>query len=270
MTETTGTQDSYFVRVGEGRFVPTSHAGGAWADDEQHFSPLGGLIVHEIERFQAREQRSGLVMSRIGFDILGKIGVQEFDIDVRTIRPGRTIELMQATVTIGGRETVTARAWYMQSQDTAAVAGGEPDRLPAPESLDSWPLTSVWPGGYIASLDTRPVAPPRPGRTTAWVGTQLPLVAGESAGALASFVALVDTANGIAVRQEPTKWMFPNLDLTIHFYRQPEGSWTGLDTTVVFGDAGQGLTGTVLHDVRGPVGQAQQTLTVRPLPPAQS
>ncbi|MFF3572007.1 thioesterase family protein [Nocardia jiangxiensis] len=270
MSETTGSQDSYFVRVGEHRFVPTPHAGGAWAQDEQHFSPLGGLVVHEIERFRASEQRPPLAMSRIGFDILGRIAVAEFEIAVRTIRPGRTIELVEATVTISGRATVTARAWYMQSQDTAAVAGGEPDRLPAPEALASWPLTSVWPGGYIASLDTRPAAPPRPGRTTAWVGTSLPLVAGESAGPLAGFVALVDTANGIAVRQEPTKWMFPNLDLTIHFYRQPEGSWTGLDTTVVFGDAGQGLTSTVLHDVHGPVGQAQQTLTVRPQPPSGS
>ncbi|MGV9434069.1 thioesterase family protein, partial [Nocardia sp. NPDC003648] len=29
---------------------------------------------------------------------------------------------------------------------------------------------------------------------------------------------------------------------------------------------GQGLTSTVLHDVRGPVGVAQQILTVRPQP----
>jgi hypothetical protein len=266
VSETTGSEDSYFVRAGAGRFVPTPHAGGAWADDEQHFSPLGGLVVHEIERFRARENRPPLTLSRIVFDILGRIAVEEFEIAVEVVRPGRTIELVQATVTIGGRGTVTARAWYMQSQDTAAVAGGEPDRLPAPQSLTPWPLTSVWPGGYIASLDLRPVAPPRPGRTTAWVGTPLPLVAGESAGAAASFVALVDTANGIAVRQEPTKWMFPNLDLTIHFYRQPEGAWTGLDTTVVFGAAGQGLTSTVLHDELGPVGQAQQTLTVRPQP----
>ncbi|MGV9574304.1 hypothetical protein ACWDRX_35110, partial [Streptomyces nigra] len=81
---------------------------------------------------------------------------------------------------------------------------------------------------------------------------------------ICSYLALVDTANGIAVLRPPTEWMFPNVDLTVHLHRQPRGGWTGLDTTVSFGPSGQGLTSTVLHDVDGPVGTAQQILTVRP------
>lgn len=261
MTETQAT--SYFVRVGEGRFAPTVHVGGAWDPDEQHFSPLGGLVVHEILR--ARAQRPALALSRVSFDILGRIGFEEFDVDVRIVRPGRTIELVEATVGIAGRAVVSARAWFLGEQDTDSVAGGEPDRLPTPESLASWPLTSVWTGGYIASLDTRPVGTPQPGRTTAWVRTRVDLIADEPVDPVAAFIALVDTANGIAVRQEPTKWMFPNVDLTLHLYRRPETPWTGLDTTVTFGHTGQGLTSTVLHDHHGPVGVAQQILTVRPL-----
>jgi hypothetical protein len=54
--------------------------------------------------------------------------------------------------------------------------------------------------------------------------------------------------------------MFPDLDLTVHFHRRPEGRWTGLDTTVTSGPIGQGSTSTVLHDINGPVGHAQQIL----------
>ena len=79
------------------------------------------------------------------------------------------------------------------------------------------------------------------------------------------FVGLVDTANGIAVRQPPGEWMFPNLDLTVHLHRQPVGGPVGLDTTVVFGPDGVGLTSSVLHDAHGAVGRAEQILTVRPL-----
>ncbi|GAA1530176.1 thioesterase family protein [Actinomadura kijaniata] len=258
--------DGYYERVDEHRYKPTAHAGGAWDPGEQHFSPLGGLVVHAIERHLAARPDTGLLLGRIGFDILGRLALDECEIDVRTVRPGRTIELVEATVLIGGRPAVRARAWALAAVDTGAVAGGAPDRLPPPEGLAPWPLTSVWPGGYIASLDVRPVGPPRPGRTTAWVSTGLSLVAGEASGPLASYVALVDTANGIAVRQPPTVWMFPNVDLTVHLYRQPEGRWTGLDTTVVFGGTGQGVTSTVLHDAAGPVGYAQQILTIRPLP----
>lgn len=84
---------------------------------------------------------------------------------------------------------------------------------------------------------------------------------------MSSFLALVDTAHGIAVQQPPTEWMFPNLDLTVHLHRRPEGEWTGLGTTAAFGPSAQGLTSTVLHDVVGPVGHAEQILTVRPMPP---
>jgi hypothetical protein len=259
--------DGYYERVDEHRFKPTVHAGGAWDADEQHFSPLGGLVVHAVDRYLAERPGEELVLARISFDILGRLALEECEIRVEAIRPGRTIELLEAVVLIGDRPVVRARAWLVASLDTTAVAGGGAGRLPHPDTLASWPFDRVWPGGYIASVDIRPLDRPRPGRTTAWVSTGLDLVAGEASSPTASFVALVDTANGIAARQEPTEWMFPNVDLTIHLHRRPEAGWTGLDTTVAFGATGQGLTSTVLHDVHGPVGQAEQILTVRPIPP---
>ena len=81
----------------------------------------------------------------------------------------------------------------------------------------------------------------------------------------APFVGPVDTANGIAVRRSPRKRVFPNVDLTTHLHRQPAGRWEGLDTTVVSGPDGAGLTTTVLRDLTGPVGRAGRLLTVRPL-----
>ncbi|MCX4447582.1 thioesterase family protein [Streptomyces sp. NPDC087866] len=256
---------SYYERIDAHHYKPTAHASGAWSTDEVHFSPFGGLLVHAVERHLAERPGERLLLSRISFDILGRLALDECEIRVETVRPGRTIELVEAVALIAGRPVVRARAWSLAPVDTTEVADGEDDRLTPPEALAPWPMADLWPGGYIASLDVRPLAPPLPGRTTAWISTPLELVAGETAGPLASYVALVDTANGIAVREQPTEWMFPNVDLTIHLHRQPEGRWTGLDTTVVFGPTGQGLTSTVLHDVNGPVGRAEQILTVRPL-----
>jgi hypothetical protein len=241
---------SYFDRIDRHRYKPTAHASGAWDTDEMHFSPLAGLVVHAIDGYLAERPPSGLLLSRISFDILGRLALEECEIRVESIRPGRTIELLEAVVDIAGRTVVRARAWLLTELDTGAVAGGGDARLTPPDAVPSQSL-AFWPGGHCASIDFRPLTPPRPGRTTAWISTHLDL----------------DTANGIAVRRPPTEWMFPNVDLTIHLHRRPEGRWAGMDTTVVFGPTGQGLTSTVLHDVHGPVGQAQQTLTVRPLPP---
>ncbi|MFD4599551.1 thioesterase family protein [Streptomyces sp. NPDC058464] len=257
--------DSYFEAVGDRRYKPTPHTGGAWAAEEQHFSPLAGLVVHALDRYRAAGPDTGLLLSRISYDILGRLALDECEIEVETIRPGRTIELLEAVVRIAGRPVLRARAWYLAELDTTTVAGGPDARLVPPDSLTPWRASELWPGGYINSVEIRPIAAPRPGRTAAWLSTPLELVAGVPVSPVASFLTLVDTANGIAVRQPPTEWMFPNVDLTIHLHRQPRGPWTGLDTKVAFGPTGQGLTSTVLHDVDGPVGHASQILTVRPL-----
>ncbi len=257
---------SYFERAGAGRFRPTAATGGAWAVDEQHISPMTGLVVHEVERFAAARGADGLVVARVSMDILGVLKLADFEIRVETVRPGRTIELLEAVVIARGRPAVRARVWRMAEHDTAAVAGGQAPALPAPESVPAWPMSDAWPGEFITTLDVRAVGPVRQGRTTAWISTRLDLLAGEPVSDVARYLALVDTANGIAIRESPKEWLFPNLDLTIHLHRRPRGPWVGLDTTVVFGARGHGLTSTTLHDLDGPVGRAEQILTVRPVP----
>lgn len=251
---------SYYTRVDERRFLPTEHATGAWNDGEVHMAPLSGLLVHEIEQHRGPGE---LVLSRVSFDILGFLGTAECEIRVETVRPGRTIELIEATASIAGLDVVRARAWYLASFDTAAVKGGEPGRLPSPESLPSIDITGRWPGGFIRSLDVRVVSAPEPGRATGWLRGD-DLLDGEAIGSVASFISLVDTANGIAARESPREWTWPNVDLSIHLWRQPIGRWVGLDTTVTWGPTGQGVTSTVLHDESGAVGFAHQSLTVRP------
>ncbi|WP_344936827.1 thioesterase family protein, partial [Actinoplanes nipponensis] len=251
-------------RAGAGRFRPTAATGGAWAVDEQHISPMTGLIVHAVEQFAAARGADGMVVARVSMDILGVLKLEEFEIRVETVRPGRTIELVEAVVIARGRPAVRARVWRLAEHDTAAVTGGQGPALPHPETATGWAMSDAWPGEFITTLDVRPIGTVGPGRTTAWVSTPLDLVAGEPVSNLARYLALVDTANGIAIRESPKEWLFPNLDLTIHLHRQPRGPWTGLDTTVVFGARGHGLTSTTLHDLDGPVGRAEQILTVRP------
>jgi len=213
----------------------------------------------------AQHAQPVMLLSRISFDILGRLAGDECDVRVHTARPGRTIELVEATVAMGSRTVVSARAWYMAPVDTVLVAGGVARPLPAPDSVTPWPFAARWPGGFVKSLEVRPTTPPVAGRTTVWLRTAVDLVEGEAASELASYLALVDTANGIAAREAPDRWMFPNIDLTVHLHRQPTGPWVGLDSTAVFGPSGLGVTSSVLHDQTGPVGHAQQSLTVRPV-----
>jgi hypothetical protein len=254
--------DHYYAPLGGNRFRPSRHVQGAWREDEQHMSPVAGLLAQAVARHEPRPE---LQVARISYDILGLIPLQDSDVTVRTVRPGRTIELVEATLSVAGRDCVRATAWRLVRQDTAEVAGGSPPALAAPDQVPEATSAGVWGGGYIASLHQRRTADSGRGHARAWLRTDVRLVAGEDVDPLARFVGLVDTANGIAVREHPADWMFPNVDLTVHVFRTPQGPWVGFDTTVTFGATGLGLTSSWLHDELGPVGRAEQSLTVRPI-----
>jgi hypothetical protein len=253
----------YYEPTGESRYRPTRHVQGAWNRHEQHMAPVAGLLAHVIE---GHDPRPDLQLARISYDILGLIPLQEGVVVVRTLRPGRTIELVEASLEIEGRTAVRATAWRLSRQDTVSVEGGYPPDLPPVDTMSAWPLDSIWVGGYIASLQVRKSDGAPAGRGQAWVRSDVALVAGQDATPASGFLRLVDTANGIATRVSPREWMFPNVDLTVHLFRRPAGPWVGFDTTVTFGDDGLGLTSSWLHDERGPVGRAEQVLTVRRFP----
>jgi hypothetical protein len=250
---------SYFVRTGPSTFVPTPHVGGAWKLDEQHIAPALGLLTHAVEA----ERGTALAISRLSFDILGVIPLEECAVAVRVLRPGRTVELVEASLSHADRPAVLLRAWRLDGRDTAALAGTALEPLPPPSAMEPWDPTTVWPGGFIDSVELRR-AQVEPGRARFWVRTDVALL-DEPTSTLATAAGLVDIANGMTVRADPRTVAFPNLDLTAHLVRDPEPGWLGFDTTVTFGPSGLGLTSSVLHDERGPFGTLAQSLTVRPM-----
>lgn len=251
--------DAFYVRKGETEFLSTLHSQGAWQPGEQHLAAAAGLVLAEAER----RLPSDKLVSRVSFDVLGVIHSGPFTIDVRMLRPGRSIELIEASMRHGDRISVQARIWRLASSDTQHVQGTEWSSLPPPDALPPLRLSSFWKGGFIASLEARREAEIRPGRSQSWIRTSYPLVDGELDPSVAGFVKLVDTANGLAVRADPNAVFFANVDLTIHLMRQPVAGWVGFDTRVSFGPTGLGETFSVLSDIQGPVGTAAQSLTVR-------
>lgn len=251
--------DAYYVRLGEHRFVSTLHSQGAWQPGEQHLAPASGLVLAEVERRLPNDK----LVSRVSVDVLGVIHSGEFTIDVEVSRPGRSIELIEANMRHGARTSICARIWRLSSTDTTQVRGIEWTPLPPPEAMRALALPFEWRGGFIKSLEARQDVQARPGRGRSWIRTRYPLVAGEVDSPVAGFLKLVDTANGLVARERPSRVFFANVDLTVHFIRQPEAGWVGFDTRVNFGASGVGETLSVLSDIRGPLGTAAQCLTVR-------
>lgn len=253
----------YFTQVDDDVYAPTERVGGAWNPEEQHVCPLLGLLAQRAELDRDERRDDGLVVSRLSYDILGTLRMEPVELRTRVLRPGRSIELVEVIASQGGRDGVALRAWLMQPQDSSEVQGQEFEPMPSAGDMDEFGISSVWGGGFIASVATRRILH-APGRAQVWARSETRLLEGKEQSGLAYVAGMLDLANGIAVRAEPVDVLFPNIDLTAHIFRQPEGEWIGYDTRVSFGGEGVGLTETVLHDARGPVGTSSQILTVRP------
>lgn len=227
-------------------------------------APVAGILAHVLESFEARP---GLRIARISYEILGLIPEGEFEIVTSMLRPGRTIELVQAELIAGGRVAVRATAWRLQTSDTTEVHGIVDQGMPGVEQAGEPVDLSEWPGGYIRSIEARPLPDHIAGSGRVWLRTSHPLLNAEPVSDFARLAGLIDTSNGIASRVLPGEggYAFPNVDLQVHLYRVPAGEWLGLQNAVNFGTDGVGLTSTILHDADGPFGRAEQILTLRKL-----
>jgi hypothetical protein len=254
---------AYFQRLDGTRFSAEATVQGAWNTDQQHIAPSLGLLTHVVEQDRDRRRGPDLELSRLSFDILGTLPVGVVEVGLRVLRPGRTIELVEATLRSEDRAALVLRAWMLKPSDTTAVEGTHFASLSAPEQHESWSASQMWPGEFVRTVEARRTQL-APGRAQVWLRPLVPLVEREAVSLVARALGVLDLANGVTPRVGADEVAFPNLDTTVHLFREPRGEWVGLDVTVTFGPGGIGLTHSVLHDVTGPVGTVAQILTVRP------
>ncbi|QIM17558.1 thioesterase family protein [Leucobacter coleopterorum] len=254
--------DVLFRRLAENRFLATEKVGGAWDPREQHIAPSLGLLAHLVEQDRDARRSDGLQIARVSFDILGPFLVGEVEAAVRVLRPGRTIELVEATLAFEGRVVLTLRAWLMQRTGTEQLAGSALPAIPSRHEMEPALMDDGWPGEFVRCFEMRRQRL-GVGRAQAWMRPKYPLVDSEPVSPMARMIAQLDLANGITPRVDATELLFPNLDLDGSFFRAPQGEWLGFDTSVSFGPSGVGQTQSTLHDELGPLGTVSQTLTLR-------
>ena len=104
-----------FYSVGDGgRLVPSELTRGPWDPDAQHAGPPSALIARAVERCQPRE---GMRLGRIAIDILAPVPLAPLTVDARVVRPGRSVELLSASLSGPDGEVMRASAWRVAAGD---------------------------------------------------------------------------------------------------------------------------------------------------------
>ena len=88
------------------------------------------------------------------------------------------------------------------------------------------------------------------------------LVAGEEVTPLQRVLVAADSGNGVSAALDWRRYLFINVDLSVHLHRMPEGEWVCLDAITLPEPDGVGMADSALFDERGPIGRAVQTLLV--------
>jgi Thioesterase-like superfamily len=253
---------AFYTRDGD-RLVPSELTRGPWDPGAQHAGPPAALLGRAVERC---EPRDGMQVGRITFEILGPVPLAPLEVRARLARPGRSVELLEASLSGPEGEVMRATAWRLSGGEVRSRS--EPE--PAPPGPASGATREFFPTrqdvGYHTAMEWLFVrgAFLEPGPATVWMRMRVPLVAGEEPSPLERVLVAADSGNGVSAELDYHQYLFINTDLSVHLLRMPAGQWVCLEATTHVD--GLGLTDTALWDERGRIGRAAQTLLVRRRP----
>jgi len=270
--------EAFFIADGD-RYVPTELTRGPWDPDAQHAGPPAALVGREVAGLDGGVGRQ---VGRITYEILRAVPIAPLTVTARVTRPGRAVELIEATLADEEGEVIRARAWrlregdveipgHLSSEDGSGTIGTSPSTLrpgfapPGPDDAATGRFPDTGQDvGYHTAMDYRFVHGgfAEPGPAIAWMRMRVPLIEGEEPTPLERVLVAADSGNGVSATLDWSRFIFVNVDLSVHLQRPLSGEWVCLDAITIPERSGIGIADTALYDERGPLGRANQTLLI--------
>ena len=244
------------------RFLPTPAARAGWYPDALHGGPVAALFAREMERVEAPVP---MMVVRLTVDLLRPVPTRPLTVVTELSRPGKRIQVIDATLVAEGAVVARASALRIRLLDQPVPDHPRRDPIPGPESLPPYVMREA--GGedwfHTRAAEARFVEGDfyEPGPATVWMRLAMPLVAGEQPTPLQAVAAFSDFGNGLS-RVLPRGWLFINADLTVYLHRYPMDEWVCLRSRTDIDDDGIGVAQSELFDRTGAIGHSLQGLVV--------
>jgi acyl-Coa thioesterase superfamily protein/acyl-CoA thioesterase superfamily protein len=257
--------DAFYVRDGDW-FASTPWTRGPWDPGAQHAGPPAALVARAIEGLEPDRE---FQVARFTLEILRPIPLTALRVEARVARPGKRVQLVEASLLDERGDVARAGAWLIRRADEPVPAAGqEPPPFDAPLDAPAAPVFDPpWEGeSYFTAMEWRVVRGAffEPGPAAAWMRSRIPLVEGEEPSPLARVLIVADSGNGISSVRSPLEYLFINTELTVHLFRLPVGEWVCLDAVSRIDPSGIGVAESILWDETGRLGRGNQALLVAP------
>lgn len=256
--------DAFYERDGD-RLHATELTRGPWDAGAQHAGPPAALLGHAIEQLPETDE---FQVGRLTFEILRSVPIAPLRVESRIVRPGRRVQMVEAELSDpGGEVLMRARGWRLRTARLElpgeALLASQPP-APPEEGTAAEFFPTEQEHGYHSAMEVRFVAGGflEPGPATAWLRMRFPLVAGEEPTPLQRTLVAADVGNGISASLDFRRYLFINVDLTVHLERMPQGEWVGVDAMTLPRHSGVGTAESTLFDGEGRIGRALQTLLI--------
>jgi hypothetical protein len=250
--------EAVFHRDGE-RYVPTELARGPWDPNAQHGGPCAALLADRLERHEVGAPAN---VARMTVELLRPVPMRPIELRARTLRPGKKVQLVEASVLADDTEVVRATGLRIRRADIR-FADPPDDRLtpgPSEQLREHFENMGGLNFGFAMDMSVARGEFGVPGPAAVWFRLAAPIVAGEEPTPLMRVAAAADFGNGISGAATWDEHLFINPDLTIYLHRLPHGEWIGLDARTWPTHEGVGVADTALYDDSGRIGRSVQAL----------
>lgn len=255
--------EAFYELAGDG-LVATELTRGPWDPGAQHAGPAAALLGRELERLPEADQ---FQIGRVTFEILRSVPIGPVEVSAQVLRPGRRVQLVEAELRVGGEVLVRATAWRIRTAPVElpaeAVAVEEPPPPPEPGAGGGF-FPTAQTLGYHSAMEVSFISGGfmETGPARVWLRMRQPLLDAEPPTPLQRVLVAADVGNGVSSTLDFRRFLFINVELTVHLERMPVGEWIFLDAVTHPQPNGIGTAASVLCDREGRIGCAHQTLLI--------
>ena len=253
--------ESFYESDGE-LLISTELTRGPWDPEAQHAGPPAALLGRAVEQIEDPEP---FQVARITLEILRAVPIAPLRVEARVARPGRRVQLVEGSLYDDDGEVMRATAWRLRTGSVELPDSPEAEAPPGPDAAKPRDFVSTGESvGYHSAMEYRFLegAFLEPGPAKVWMRMRYPLVDGEPPSPLQRVLVAADSGNGVSATLDWRRYLFVNVDLSVHVERLPIGEWICLDAVTLPQPTGIGVAETLLLDQRGRIGRALQTLLV--------
>lgn len=255
--------DAFYQPLDDDRYRSQEHTRGPWSPDHQHAGPPAALLGDALQR-----ALGGGHVARITIEILRPVPISDLTVQAEVVRPGRSVQLADGTLSDDDGPVLLARAWSIRTQQRDLPDGPTVTEPAAPVDRATAMTFFDVPHdvGYHTAMDYRAVRGDftEPGPALAWMRPRVPLIAGRETTPLQRVLVAADSGNGLSSVLPIDSWLFINTELTVHLTREPVGEWVSFDAATQVEANGVGLATTTIGDHQGVIGRGAQSLLIAP------